>query len=37
MAGGYNLTGDVRAAYQVLGNSLAEVQKEYIKPSVEQG
>jgi integrase len=33
----YNLTGDVRAAYQVLGNSLAVVQKEYIKPSVEQG
>jgi integrase len=33
----YNLTGDVRAAYQVLGNSLAVVRKEYIKPSVEQG
>jgi integrase len=33
----YNLTGDVRAAYQVLRNSLAVVQKEYIKPSVEQG
>jgi integrase len=33
----YNITGDVRAAYQVLGNSLAVVQKEYIKPSVEQG
>lgn len=33
----YNLTGDVRAAYQVLRNSLAVVSKEYIKPSVEQG
>lgn len=33
----YNLTGDARAAYQVLGNSLAVVQKEYIKPSVEEG
>jgi integrase len=33
----YNQTGDVRAAYQVLRNSLAVVQKEYIKPSVEQG
>jgi integrase len=33
----YNLTGDVRAAYQVLGNSLAVVQERYIKPSVEQG
>jgi integrase len=33
----FNLTGDARAAYQVLGNSLAVVQKEYIKPSVEQG
>jgi integrase len=33
----FNLTGDARAAYQVLGNSLAVVQKEYIKPSVAQG
>jgi len=33
----YNLTDDVRAAYQVLRNNLAVVQKKYIKPSVEQG
>lgn len=33
----YNITGDVRAAYQLLRNSLVVVKKEYIKPSVEQG
>jgi hypothetical protein len=27
----------VRAAYQVLGNSLEVVMKNYVKPDVEQG
>ena len=33
----YNQEGDVRAAYQVLGNSLEVVMKTYVKPDVEQG
>jgi integrase len=33
----YNLTGDVRAAYQVLRNSLEVVSKTYIKPDAEAG
>jgi integrase len=33
----YNQDGDVRAAYQVLGNSLEVVMKTYVKPDVEQG
>lgn len=33
----YNLTGDVRAAYQVLGNSLAVVIKTYVEPDTEAG
>lgn len=31
------LTGNVNAAYQVLGNSLAVAMKAYIKPSIEAG
>jgi integrase len=31
------LTGDVNAAYQVLGNSLQVAMKAYIKPSAEAG
>lgn len=33
----YNLTGDVRAAYQVLGNSLAVVMKTYVEADTEAG
>ena len=33
----YNQDGDVRAAYQVLGNTLEVVMAEYVKPDVEQG
>jgi integrase len=33
----YNQSGDVRAAYQVLGNSLAVVMAKYVKPSVAEG
>jgi len=33
----YNLTGDARAAYQRLGNTLEVVEKTYIRPDVEQG
>jgi len=33
----YNQQGDVRAAYQVLGNSLEVVMKTYVRPDVEQG
>jgi integrase len=33
----YNQDGDVRAAYQVLGNSLEVVMKTYVRPDVEQG
>jgi integrase len=33
----YNQEGDVRAAYQVLGNSLEVVMKTYVRPDVEQG
>ena len=33
----YNLTGDVRAAYQVLGNSLQVVQQTYVKPDESVG
>jgi integrase len=33
----YNQDGDVRAAYQVLGNSLEVVMKTYVKPDVEHG
>ena len=33
----YNLTGDVRAAYQILGNSLQVVQQTYVKPDESVG
>jgi integrase len=33
----YNLTGDMRAAYQQLGNSYEVVSKHYTQPDVEQG
>jgi len=33
----YNLTGDVRAAYQNLGNSLQVVQQTYVKPDESVG
>jgi integrase len=33
----FNLTGDARAAYQVLGNSLAVVTKTYVEPDTEAG
>jgi len=33
----YNQEGDVRAAYQVLGNSLEVVMKTYVRPDDEQG
>jgi integrase len=33
----YNQDGDVRAAYQVLGNSLEVVMATYVKPDDEQG
>lgn len=33
----YNLTGDVRAAYQVLGNSLEVVINTYVEADTEQG
>jgi integrase len=33
----YNLTGDVRAAYQNLGNSFEVAFKNYVRPDVEQG
>lgn len=33
----YNQEGDVRAAYQVPGNSLEVVMKTYVRPDVEQG
>jgi hypothetical protein len=33
----YNLTGDIRAAYQNLGNSLGVVQKTYVKPDESVG
>lgn len=33
----YNLTGDMRAAYQRLGNSFAVVSSVYTEPDVEQG
>ncbi|MHB8218659.1 MAG: tyrosine-type recombinase/integrase [Candidatus Sulfotelmatobacter sp.] len=33
----YNQTGDIRAAYQILGNSLAVVQSTYVKPDVSAG
>lgn len=33
----YNQEGDVRAAYQVLGNSLEVVMKTYVKPDDAQG
>lgn len=33
----YNQDGDVRAAYQVLGNSLEVVMQTYVKPDTEQG
>ena len=33
----YNLTGDMRAAYQVLGNSFEIVSKTYVEADVEQG
>jgi integrase len=33
----YNQDGDVRAAYQVLGNSLEVVMAKYVKPNAEQG
>lgn len=32
-----NLTGDVRAGFQVLGNSYAVLEKNYLKTSLEQG
>jgi integrase len=32
-----NLTGDVRAGFQVLGNSYAVLEKNYLKPSAEAG
>jgi integrase len=33
----YNLTGDIRAAYQNLGNSLEVVMSTYVKPDVAAG
>lgn len=33
----YNLTGDIRAAYQILGNSLQTVMSTYVKPDKEAG
>jgi integrase len=33
----YNLTGDIRAAYQILGNSLQTVMATYVKPDESQG
>jgi integrase len=33
----YNLTGDIRAAYQILGNSLEVVMSTYVKPDVSAG
>jgi integrase len=33
----YNLTGDIRAAYQNLGNSLEVVMATYVKPDVSAG
>jgi integrase len=33
----FNLVGDATAAYQALGNSLAVVQKHYVKPSTAAG
>jgi hypothetical protein len=33
----YNRTGDMRAAFQVLGNSFAVVSKHYTKPDGAQG
>ena len=33
----YNLTGDIRAAYQNLGNSLEVVMSTYVKPDVSAG
>ena len=33
----YNQDGDVRAAYQVLGNSLEVVMATYVRPDVERG
>jgi integrase len=33
----YNQDGDVRAAYQVLGNSLEVVMAKYVRPDVAQG
>jgi integrase len=33
----YNQDGDVRAAYQVLGNSLEVVIAKYVRPDAEQG
>ena len=33
----YNLTGDIRAAYQNLGNSLEVVMSTYVKPEVAAG
>jgi integrase len=32
-----NLTGDVRAGFQVLGNSYGVLEKNYLKPSAEAG
>jgi integrase len=33
----YNLTGDIRAAYQILGNSLEVVMSTYVKPDQSAG
>jgi integrase len=33
----YNLTGDIRAAYQILGNSLEVVMGTYVKPDQSAG
>jgi integrase len=33
----YNLTGDIRASYQILGNSLATVMNTYVKPDESAG
>lgn len=33
----YNLTGDIRAAYQILGNSLEVVMSTYVKPDASAG
>ena len=33
----YNLTGDIRAAYQILRNSLQVVQQTYVKPDESVG